>query len=293
MVGEAEFRPIGSPCWSAADRLADMDDDGIDRQVVSPTPLFFGYERSAGEAVKVARIFNDLTLECVAGGGDRMIPFCQVPLQDPDAACAELDRCLAAGHAGVEIGNHVGDRDLDDDGVVEFLQHCAARRRSGVRPPLGHAHRAAARPLDGSLAVRDARRDPPLGVGDDPRRRVRPGSGVAAGVLRPRRRKLPVLARPCSTTPGNGAASWCAAGRHDRPATTSTASSSTAWSSTPPRSACSSTRWGRTRWSSAATTRIRSVSVRRAQVVRKADFLTEEQRVKLLSANAVRFLGWT
>ena len=125
MVGDGEYRPIGAACWSAADRLADMDDDGIDRQVVSPTPLFFGYERDAAEAVKVARIFNDLTLECVAEGGDRLIPFCQVPLQDPDAACAELDRCLASGHAGVEIGNHVGERDLDDDGVVEFLQHCA------------------------------------------------------------------------------------------------------------------------------------------------------------------------
>jgi aminocarboxymuconate-semialdehyde decarboxylase len=29
------------------------------------------------------------------------------------------------------------------------------------------------------------------------------------------------------------------------------------------------------------------------QVVRNAAFLSEEQRVKLLSANAARFLGWT
>jgi aminocarboxymuconate-semialdehyde decarboxylase len=72
----------------------------------------------------VARIFNDLALVTLADH-DRLVPFCQVPLQDPDAACAELDRCLAAGHAGVEIGNHVGDRDLDDQGVVAFLQHCA------------------------------------------------------------------------------------------------------------------------------------------------------------------------
>jgi aminocarboxymuconate-semialdehyde decarboxylase len=125
MVGEIEYRPISAACWSPGDRLEDMDADGIDRQVVSPTPLFFGYDRSAAEAVKVARIFNDLTLECVAGGGERLVPFCQVPLQDPDAACAELDRCLAAGHAGVEIGNHIGERDLDDDGVVQFLQYCA------------------------------------------------------------------------------------------------------------------------------------------------------------------------
>jgi aminocarboxymuconate-semialdehyde decarboxylase len=124
MVGETEFRPIGSSCWDAARRLDDMVADGIDLQVVSPTPVFFSYERPADQAVKVARIFNNLTLECLTD--DRLVPFCQVPLQDPDAACAELDRCLAAGHAGVEIGNHVGDRDLDDAGTIEFLQHCAA-----------------------------------------------------------------------------------------------------------------------------------------------------------------------
>ncbi len=49
-----------------------------------------------------------------------------MPLQDPDAACRELERCVAAGHVGVEIGNHVGDRDLDDAGIVTFLQHAAA-----------------------------------------------------------------------------------------------------------------------------------------------------------------------
>src|SRR5689334_2808359 len=105
MIGETEFRPIGP-------------------QVVSPTPVFFGYERPAAQAVKLAEIFNDLTLETLAGD-ERFVPFCQVPLQDPDLACAELDRARAAGHAGVEIGNHVGDKDLDDAGIVAFLNHCA------------------------------------------------------------------------------------------------------------------------------------------------------------------------
>ncbi|MGH3245194.1 MAG: amidohydrolase family protein, partial [Trebonia sp.] len=84
------------------------------------------YDRPTDQAVKISRIFNDLTLELTSGGGERLLPFCQVPLQDPDAACAELDRCLAAGHVGVEIGNHVGDLDLDAAGVVTFLQHAAS-----------------------------------------------------------------------------------------------------------------------------------------------------------------------
>ncbi|MGC5053766.1 amidohydrolase family protein [Micromonospora sp. DT48] len=125
MVGETAFRPVGAECWDADTRLADMAADGIDVQVVSPTPVFFCYDRPTDQAVKVARIFNDLTLEVTAGGDGRLLPFCQVPLQDPDAACAEVDRCLAAGHVGVEIGNHVGERDLDDAGIVTFLTHCA------------------------------------------------------------------------------------------------------------------------------------------------------------------------
>ncbi len=87
-----------------------MDDDGVDLQVVSPTPVFFAYGRSAGQAVAVASIFNDLALDITAEAPERLLPFCQVPLQDADAACRELDRCIENGHRGVEIGNHVGDR---------------------------------------------------------------------------------------------------------------------------------------------------------------------------------------
>jgi aminocarboxymuconate-semialdehyde decarboxylase len=126
MLGAREFRRVRANAWDAEARLADMDADGVDVQVVSPTPVFFSYARPGAEAAEAARVLNDLALEICAPDPVRFRPFCQVPLQDPDAACAELDRCLAAGHAGVEIGNHVGDRDLDDPGVVTFLQHCAA-----------------------------------------------------------------------------------------------------------------------------------------------------------------------
>ena len=125
MLGDSEFRRITDSAWSADTRLADMDADGISVQVISPTPVFFEYGRPAAQGAVVSRIFNDLALELAAEAPDRFIPFCQVPLQDPEAASVELDRCLANGHRGVEIGNHVGDTDLDDAGIVEFLQHCA------------------------------------------------------------------------------------------------------------------------------------------------------------------------
>ena len=126
MLRDREFRRIGVQCWDVETRLADMDTDGVDVQVVSPTPVFFSYEHDPGSAAKIARVMNDLALEICGPAAGRLLPMCQVPLQDPDAACAELSRCVDAGHVGVEIGNHVDDRDLDDAGVVTFLQHAAA-----------------------------------------------------------------------------------------------------------------------------------------------------------------------
>ena len=127
MVGGAEFRSITSACWDADVRLADMDRDGVDLQVVSATPVLFAYGRPAAHALECARIFNDALVDLCERGGGRLLPIGQVPLQDTELACRELDRCLAAGMRGVQIGNHVGDRDLDDDALVEFLAHCADR----------------------------------------------------------------------------------------------------------------------------------------------------------------------
>lgn len=127
MVEETEFRPITDTAWAVDTRLATMDNDGVDIQVMSPTPLFFAYAESGQASATVAKIFNDLALEIAAGAPDRLIPFCQVPLQDTDLAIAELERSIANGHKGVEIGNHVGDRDLDDAGIEAFLAACADR----------------------------------------------------------------------------------------------------------------------------------------------------------------------
>jgi aminocarboxymuconate-semialdehyde decarboxylase len=126
MIGEREFRPVYSACWDADRRLEEMDRDGIGMQVMCSTPVLFAYGRPAQQALYCAQIFNDAGLELAAKGRGRLKTLCQVPLQDTDAACRELSRAMRAGHLGVQIGNHVGDRDLDDEGILAFLQHCAA-----------------------------------------------------------------------------------------------------------------------------------------------------------------------
>jgi aminocarboxymuconate-semialdehyde decarboxylase len=125
MLGDRFFRRINSACWDPEVRLAEMDRDGVDMQVISATPVLFAYDRPAEHALDCARLFNDAALELCARGKGRLKSLCQVPLQDPDVACKELSRCMDGGHLGVQIGNHVGEKNLDDGGFVTFLHHCA------------------------------------------------------------------------------------------------------------------------------------------------------------------------
>jgi aminocarboxymuconate-semialdehyde decarboxylase len=125
MVGDRFFRHIYSACWDPEVRLQEMDRDHIDQQIISATPVLFAYERPVEHALDVARLFNDAALEICARGKGRLKSLCQVPLQDVDAASKELSRCMRAGHLGVQIGNHVGEKNLDDPGIVTFLHHCA------------------------------------------------------------------------------------------------------------------------------------------------------------------------
>lgn len=125
LLGDRQFRKVYSACWDAEKRLAEMDRDGVDLQVLCATPVLFAYHRPAEQALECARIFNDAALELCNRGKGRLRALCQVPLQDPEMACRELSRAMRSGHLGVQIGNHVGSRNLDDAGIVAFLHHCA------------------------------------------------------------------------------------------------------------------------------------------------------------------------
>ncbi len=125
MMGDKEFRRIYDACWDTMRRLEEMDRDGIDLQVISATPILFAYNRPAKHTAECAVLFNDAAREICEVGKGRLLSLCQVPLQDTDAACKELSRAMKDGHVGVQIGNHVGERNLDDEGIITFLQHCA------------------------------------------------------------------------------------------------------------------------------------------------------------------------
>lgn len=125
MKGEQAFRPVDRVLWDANARLAEMDEQGVDIQLSCATPIMFAYDVPGKLAADWAERMNDHALAFASADPARLKVLAQVPLQDLDMACAEASRAKAGGHVGVQIGNHLGDRDMDDSHMVDFLIHCA------------------------------------------------------------------------------------------------------------------------------------------------------------------------
>lgn len=128
MLGDQAFRPVNRPLWDPKRRLEQMDEQRIDVQLMCATPVMFGYRYGVKAASQWAQRMNDKALELCSVAPNRLKALAQVPLQDIDLACREASRAHASGHCGVQIGNHVGPRNLDDEALIQFLRHCADER---------------------------------------------------------------------------------------------------------------------------------------------------------------------
>jgi len=108
------FRIVESNCWSAERRIAECDRDGVDVQVLSTVPVMFNYWAKPADALDLSRILNDHIAGMVTAYPSRFVGLGTVPMQDPDRAVGELERCVGQlGLAGVQIGTHVNEWNLD------------------------------------------------------------------------------------------------------------------------------------------------------------------------------------
>ncbi|MEZ3179498.1 amidohydrolase [Streptomyces pimonensis] len=101
-------------------RLKSMDAQGVDVQLVSPSPSHYHYWVDEETAEKVYRTANEATAAHCSAVPDRLRGLGLVPLQHPDLAVRALDHALEQGLAGVEISSHAPGRELSDPAYEPF-----------------------------------------------------------------------------------------------------------------------------------------------------------------------------
>jgi len=94
-------------------KVAGMDRKGLDVSVISTAPTVFCYWLDADIALEASRIINDGIARMAAAKPDRLMGMGTLPMQNPDAAIAELERIVKEhGFRAVELGTSVEDEQL-------------------------------------------------------------------------------------------------------------------------------------------------------------------------------------
>ncbi|MFF9095096.1 amidohydrolase family protein [Streptomyces sp. NPDC014802] len=106
-------------------RLAAMDAQGVDVQLVSPSPSHYHYWADEETAEKLYRLANEATAAHCRAAPGRLRGLGLVPLQHPDHLVRALEHALDQGLLGVEISSHAPGRDLSDPAYEPFWSRAA------------------------------------------------------------------------------------------------------------------------------------------------------------------------
>lgn len=121
--GDKFFREIEHNCWDDEVRIEDCNTHGVGIQVLSTIPVMFSYAAKPYDAIEISQFLNDHIAEVVSRHPKRFVGLGTVPLQSPQLAIKEMERCInELGLAGFEIGSHVNNWNLNAPELFPFFE---------------------------------------------------------------------------------------------------------------------------------------------------------------------------
>jgi len=106
-------------------RLADMDEMGVDVQVISPSPTQYYYWADAEMAHDIVRLQNEAIADACAKHPTRLAGLGNAALQHPQLACEQITHAVKTlGLKGIEISSAVNGLELSDPSLRSVWACC-------------------------------------------------------------------------------------------------------------------------------------------------------------------------
>jgi predicted TIM-barrel fold metal-dependent hydrolase len=104
------FDEVDRAAWSVPERLALMDVQGIEAEVIYPNGVGFASNHifaiaDHDQRVEILRLFNDFYVELQNESGERLIPQAMLPIWDMDLTVKEMTRLLDRGIRGFTLSD--------------------------------------------------------------------------------------------------------------------------------------------------------------------------------------------
>jgi aminocarboxymuconate-semialdehyde decarboxylase len=125
MRGNQFFREIKENAWNPELRIEEYARFNTQVQVVCTVPVMFSYWAKPIDGLDVARFLNDHIAELVEKYPRHYVGLGTLPMQDPELAVAELERCKKIGLSGIQIGSNINDLNLNEERFFPVFQACA------------------------------------------------------------------------------------------------------------------------------------------------------------------------
>jgi aminocarboxymuconate-semialdehyde decarboxylase len=124
MMDDKFFREVQANCWDPAVRIGECDHHRVDVQVLSTVPVMFSYWARPQDTLDLSMFLNDHIAGIVHRWPKRFIGMGTVPMQDPELAIHELERCKRIGLVGIQIGTHIHGTNLGEPRLLEVFEAC-------------------------------------------------------------------------------------------------------------------------------------------------------------------------
>lgn len=124
MMDDKFFREVQANCWDPGVRIGECDQHRVDVQVLSTVPVMFSYWAKPQDTLDLSMFLNDHIAGIVHRWPKRFVGLGTLPMQDPELAIQELERCKRIGLVGIQIGTHIHGVNLGEPRLFQVFEAC-------------------------------------------------------------------------------------------------------------------------------------------------------------------------